>query len=69
MKRDFAVRKRQLIVFVILTALGIAVYKIGADYLQSPHSEVLKFEIKPSVRPPVPTVPRGDEIMRSVLAI
>ena len=36
-----------LIAFIILTALGFAIHKIGWDYLRSPHSEIVKFEIKP----------------------
>ena len=41
------IRKGELIAFIILTALGLAAWRIGWDYLRSPHSEIIEFKLNP----------------------
>lgn len=48
LRRAFA-----LAIFILLTALGLSVHKIGWDYLRSPHSEIVDMTIRPMPDAPI----------------
>ena len=45
--KPFSISKGELVAFIILTALGLAAWRLGWDYLRSPHSEIVDFKLNP----------------------